>query len=236
MVTNLPWYLNFAFTNVVYLLANAWSGNTNRIVETINRDYPCLNLLVPGPNTARLYVYKDGFFLVYRVPFPELISTAFKINEGMAAQIAMRIETMPVNETFAILGMTFKANNDDVRNSLSFKLKKQVENGFYDVVCVDPYVERYSNFSVLAGADCIILMTARAECKDLAEIALEAANPDRHVLDIWGFWDAMRFTSANGVFRLGDAMVVDAGSDSGRGVATLTAETPIDAGRAQILE
>jgi UDP-N-acetyl-D-mannosaminuronic acid dehydrogenase len=112
---------------------------------------------------------------------------------------------MPMVERVAILGMTFKADNDDTRNSLSFKLKKQLDNGSYEVVCVDPFVEKYADFEALRGADCLVLMTPHTAFADLARLADLVQNPECCVIDIWGFWGEMRYRSANGVFRLGDA-------------------------------
>ena len=66
------------------------------MIDAINRDYPRLSIPPPGPNVGGPCLYKDGYFLLERVPFPELISTAFKINEGMTAQIALKIETPAV--------------------------------------------------------------------------------------------------------------------------------------------
>ena len=64
--------------------------------------------------------------------------------------------------------MTFKADNDDTRNSLSFKLKKQLDNGAYDVVCVDPYVPGVPGPVGPAGRRLLpVLMTPHADFADL---------------------------------------------------------------------
>lgn len=205
LITNMARYVSFAFANEVHLIADLWSANANRIIDAMNRDYPRLNIPKPGPNVGGPCLYKDGYFLLERIPFPDLISTAFKINEGMPAQVAMKIEAMRGVRKVAILGMTFKADNDDIRNSLSFKLRKQLDNGFYDVVCVDPFVEEFADFGVLKGADCVVLMTPHTAFRDLSAIAAAVGNPNCRVIDIWGFWNEMRHTSENGVFALADA-------------------------------
>jgi UDP-N-acetyl-D-mannosaminuronic acid dehydrogenase len=205
LVTNMARYLSFAFANEVYLIADTWGANANRMIDAINRDYPRLGIPRPGPNVGGPCLYKDGYFLLERLPFPDLISTSFKINEGMTAQIAIKIEKMPNIQKIGILGMTFKADNDDVRNSLSFKLRKQLDNGIHELVCVDPFVEQYSDFEQLQGADCLVLMTPHTEFSDLKRIARLVNNPDCQVIDIWGFWQGMRYQSDNGVFRMGDA-------------------------------
>jgi UDP-N-acetyl-D-mannosaminuronic acid dehydrogenase len=206
LITNMARYLNFAFANEVHLIADLWGANANRVIDAINRDYPRLRIPRPGPNVGGPCLYKDGYFLLERIPFPELISAAFKINEGMTAQIAMKIERMPRVQKVGILGMTFKADNDDLRNSLSFKLKKQLDNGIYDVACIDPYHREYQDTARLKGADCIVLMTPHSCFADLEAVSEWIGNPACQVIDIWGFWSDMRYESNNGVFRLGDAV------------------------------
>jgi UDP-N-acetyl-D-mannosaminuronic acid dehydrogenase len=207
LITNMARYVSFALANEVYLLSDMWEANANKIIDAINRDYPRLRIPRPGPNVGGPCLYKDGYFLLERVAFPELISVAFKINEGMTAQIAMKIERMPNVRKVVILGMTFKADNDDPRNSLSYKLKKQLDDGVYEVECVDPFLAQYRDFSVLRGADCVVLMTPHSDFADLGFIASTIGNPDCQMIDIWGLWPEMRYDSANGIFRLGDAPV-----------------------------
>ncbi len=103
-------------------------------------------------------------------------------------------------ETVAILGMAFKANSDDIRNSVSFKLKKQLDFRGYDVRCFDPHVPCYDDWSVIEGADALVLMSPHKEFKDLAGLMERVGNPGALVVDIWGFWDEMRYRSKNGYF------------------------------------
>ena len=219
LVTNMYRYLTFAFANEVYFIADQWGANSNKVIDAINKNYPRVNVPRPGPNVGGPCLFKDGYFLIERIPFPELISSSFKINEGMTAQIAMKIDQMPEVQKVGILGLTFKANSDDTRNSLSYKLKKQLDDGSHDVVCVDPYVEGHKDFSVLKGAECVVLMTPHHEFADLVQVANAIDNPDCLVIDIWGFWLPMRYESDNGVFRLSDALSSAGQQVLGQGVA-----------------
>lgn len=205
LITNMSRYLSFAFANEVYLIADQWHANANRIIDAINRDYPRLAIPRPGPNVGGPCLYKDGYFLVERTPFPELISTAFKINEGMTAQIAAKIEAMEQVRKVGILGMAFKADNDDTRNSLSFKLRKQLDDGLHEVVCYDPYVPEFSDPEVMSNVDCVVLMTPHAIFRQLDEIATLVDNPACIMIDVWGFWAELRYSSRNGIFELREA-------------------------------
>jgi UDP-N-acetyl-D-mannosaminuronic acid dehydrogenase len=74
--------------------------------------------------------------------------------------------------------MAFKANSDDTRNSVSFKLRKQLEFRGYDVRCVDPHVPGYEDWSALKGVDALVLMTPHKEFADLTDILRRTENPN----------------------------------------------------------
>lgn len=200
LITNMSRYVGFALANEYHYIADLHGANINKIIDACNDDYPRLNLPTPGPNVGGPCLFKDGWFLVEKVPFNDLIVTAFRINEGMPAHIVNKLEEDKNVETVAILGMTFKANSDDIRNSVSFKLKKQLEFQGYDVRCFDPHVPGYDDWSVIEGADALVLMSPHNEFKDLAGLMERVGNPGALVVDIWGFWDEMRYRSKNGYF------------------------------------
>jgi UDP-N-acetyl-D-mannosaminuronic acid dehydrogenase len=193
-------YVGFALANEYHMIADLYGANINKVIDACNDGYPRLDLPTPGPNVGGPCLFKDGWFLVEKVPFNDLIVTSFRINEGMPAQIVSKLEADDSIESVAILGMAFKANNDDTRNSVSFKLKKQLEFRGYDVRCYDPHVEGYEDPSVLEGADALVLMSPHREFKDLHALMERVGNAGALVVDIWGFWDEMRHRSHNGYF------------------------------------
>ena len=72
------------------------------------------------------------------------------------------------NKKVALLGMTFKADNDDIRESLSFKIKKELEFKLADVLTTDPYLKDTSRLEdVLADCDAVILGVPHKEYLDL---------------------------------------------------------------------
>lgn len=200
LITNMTRYVSFALANEFHMIADLHGANINKIIDACNDDYPRLNLPGPGPNVGGPCLFKDGWFLIEKVPFNDLIVTSFRINEGMPAQIVTKLEEDEDIESVAILGMAFKANSDDTRNSVSFKLKKQLEFRGYDVRCVDPHVPGYEDWSVLEGVDALVLMTPHKEFTDLTGMMRRVGNPEALLVDIWGFWDEMRHKSNNGYF------------------------------------
>jgi UDP-N-acetyl-D-mannosaminuronic acid dehydrogenase len=202
LMTNMSRYVNFALVNEYHMIADLYGANINKIIDACNQEYPRLNLPRPGPNVGGPCLSKDGWFLVERVPFNDIIVTSYRINEGMPAYIVSKLAQEKRIESVAILGMTFKANNDDLRNSASFKLKKQLELHGYDVRCLDPRVRAYCDWSAIRGVDALVLMTPHEEFHDLRRIVELVGNPDALIVDIWGFWSEMRYGSRNGYFSL----------------------------------
>ena len=200
LLTNVSRYVGFALANEFYLIAESLGANIHKTIDACNYNYPRLNIPVPGPNVGGPCLYKDSWFLLERIPFNELISSAFRINEGMPMQIVSRLEQYPQVKKVTILGMTFKPNSDDTRNSLSFKLKKQLERNGYELVLVDPFLEGHRDMGRMRGSDAVVLMTPHNEFSDLQAILDVVDNDECLYIDIWGFWERMKYKSIDGYF------------------------------------
>jgi len=106
------------------------------------------------------------------------------VNEGLPSflvdQLENKIGTLK-GKKIALLGMTFKANNDDTRESLSFKLKKVLEMRLAEVLSSDPYLKDTLNFEeALAEADGVILGVPHREYLNL--------KINKPFVDCWGIW------------------------------------------------
>jgi UDP-N-acetyl-D-mannosaminuronic acid dehydrogenase len=200
LITNMARYVGFALANEFHLICKTFGANACRVIDACNKDYPRLNLPVPGPNVGGPCLYKDGWYLIERIPFNELISTAFRINESMTMQILQDIEKQVPKGRIAVLGMAFKGNSDDTRNSLSFKMCRQLEFKGYETVRVDPHVTGTAPIESIRGCDAAILMTPHLEFKSLSALLAHVGNPDCRFVDLWGFWPEMRYRSENGYF------------------------------------
>ena len=113
---------------------------------------------------------------------------AMQVNEGLPAYIVAALQrrygTLQ-GKTIGILGMAFKAESDDTRASLSFKLRKLLAWAGARVVCTDPYVRDdrlVSMDQVLAESDVLVLGAPHAAYR-----GLEVNGRD--VVDIWGAMD-----------------------------------------------
>jgi UDP-N-acetyl-D-mannosaminuronic acid dehydrogenase len=200
LMQNMYVYIQQAAANEFYLIAESFNANIHKIIDATTSE-PRANIPSPNPNSAGPGMHKEGWFLVDRIPFSELITTAFKLNESMPAYIVQKLETLKVNKV-AILGMTNKANSDDVRASLSYKLRKLLYYQDYNVACYDPYLPEYSDSGALHGADVVILMTAHDEFKDLEKVKELIRNPNCVFIDLHGFWEETHVNAINGVLKL----------------------------------
>ena len=78
--------------------------------------------------------------------------------------------------------MTFKADNDDIRESLSFKIKKELEFKLAEVLYSDPYLkDSYKLEDALASCDAVILGVPHKEYRDL--------KIDKPYVDCWNVWE-----------------------------------------------
>jgi UDP-N-acetyl-D-mannosaminuronic acid dehydrogenase len=161
LMTNMYRYVNFALANEFMMLCEDRGVDFENLRYAVNAYYPRMHLEKAGPNVAGPCLYKDGQFLVSGVPYNDLIRTAFTINEGMPEYIYRLIDTEAdiIGGTVGILGMTFKANNDDTRHSLSFKMRKILERHGYTVRCYDPNVPAFNDPTILEDCDAYVLMT-----------------------------------------------------------------------------
>lgn len=162
LFTNTARYIEFAVANEFQMIAESFNVDGANILKMFKEDYPRLNVAEPGPNVGGPCLFKDNKFLLKNMEGMSIIDQAFRVNEGMPAYIIkkMKEEKIDYKNSVLVLGAAFKANSDDIRNSLSFKLLKLLRNdGFNRVDLFDPNVVEYSKVPNYRDYDCIILMT-----------------------------------------------------------------------------
>src|SRR5262249_21645170 len=79
-------YIDFAVDNDFMMIADMHARDIYEILDLVNRGYKRGGLKRPG-FTGGPCLYKDGFFLVERTPYPDLLTTAWKINESVPAYL-----------------------------------------------------------------------------------------------------------------------------------------------------
>jgi len=184
---NMYRYIDFAVANEFMMIAAQHGREVYPIIDAINRDYKRGGLKSPGL-TGGPCLYKDGFFLTGKIPYNELIASAWKIHETTPAYLVDQVRArLPLDGAkAAILGMAFKRDIDDTRNSLAFKLKKLLLAEGADVHLHDPLLPYASRDEALRGADAIFLAMNHSAFDDLTLDGLRRlAKPAAVVSDIW---------------------------------------------------
>lgn len=205
LFTNMYRYISFAIANEFMVIASSYYRDIYHIVNLVNQDYKRGGLAVPGL-TAGPCLFKDGFFLVNDLPYIDLISTSWKINEAIPLFLVRRIqERMNLeNKKVVVLGLAFKANIDDTRESLSLKTKKALEREGARVLLHDPHIKEY-NFDLnklLKDADLIFIATPHNwYLKNLTPYKIKKlAKKNCLVCDIWNIFKTNKIIfSLNGV-------------------------------------
>jgi len=180
-------YIQFAVSNQFYMMANSAGLDYYQILQGMKQDYPRLRDIPKAGYAAGPCLFKDTMQLTafYNNQF-SLGYSAMLVNEGFPLYVIERIERtydLP-NLTIGILGMAFKADNDDPRSSLSYKLKKVLQLRAKSVLTTDPLVkdtELLPLEHVLAESNLLILGVPHSAYKNL----------DLHgkpTIDVWNFW------------------------------------------------
>lgn len=186
LFTNTWRYIKFAAANQFYMMANDRGLDFERIREGLSRNYPRAQDIpgagfAAGPclfkDTMQLAAFSDNTFA--------LGHSAMLVNEGLPLYVVTQLEKKHNlgQLTVGILGMAFKGGSDDIRSSLSYKLRRVLKFKAKAVLCTDPYVTEDTDPSllpldaVLEKADILIIATPHPEYRGL--------QTDKPVADVW---------------------------------------------------
>jgi UDP-N-acetyl-D-mannosaminuronic acid dehydrogenase len=193
---NILRYATFALPNLLMMDCERYGANVFEVIDLINRDYPRGGMALPG-FTAGTCLRKDFAFSEERSNAPGMLLAVSRVNESVPLFVVEGIKRRLGDlrdRKVAVLGLAFKGDTDDERDSLSHKLIRMLERELADVAVHDPVVATpTSSFAeVVTGADVVVVATnhsAYANADALAEIARGAA-PDCLVVDPWNAFGA----------------------------------------------
>ena len=185
LFTNTWRYIKFAAANQLYMMATEMGADFDAIRAAMTQDYPRAADM-PGPglaagpcllkDTMQLAAFNKNSFLIGHA--------SMLINEGLPQFLVDQVEKEHDLSTMTVglLGMAFKAESDDIRSSLSYKLKRLLKIKAERVLCTDPYVTVDDSLDpldvVLEQADLLVIGAPHDIYRDL--------EVDVPVLDVWG--------------------------------------------------
>lgn len=185
LFTNTWRYIRFAIANQCYMIANDFGVDFERVRAALAWEYPRAADFPGAGFAAGPCLLKDTMQLAALANNNFALGhAAMMVNEGLPQYVITKIENEhDLSEiVVGILGMAFKAESDDIRSSLSYKLKRILQFRSREVLCTDPYVRNDLDLvpldEVLNRADLLIVGAPHACYRDI-----QTRLP---VIDIWG--------------------------------------------------
>lgn len=164
--------INIAYANELSIIVDKLDINISELIALAN-EHSRVNILEPGIGVGGHCIAVDPHFLIFSAPDScSLIETARKVNDLKTDWIIKKIKKNAKQDniqTIACLGLTYKANVSDVRNSPALKIVKLLEKEFI-VFKVDPYVKDSLSLEEAIGkAEMFITLVAHDQFLDISD-------------------------------------------------------------------
>jgi len=189
--TNILRYTTFALPNLLMMDCERYDANVFEVIDLINHDYPRGGIAWPGL-TAGTCLRKDFVFSEERSNAPGMLLAVSRVNEAvplfLVEGIKRRLGDL-ASRKIAVLGLTFKRDTDDERDSLSPKLIRLLERELADVAVCDPHARTPTQplADAVRAADVVIVATNHSAFEGPAALRtiIECAAEDCLVVDPW---------------------------------------------------
>jgi UDP-N-acetyl-D-mannosaminuronic acid dehydrogenase len=184
--TNILRYAQFALPNLLMMECEQYDANVFEIIDLINHDYPRGGMSRPG-FTAGACLRKDFTFSEERSSAPGMLLAVSRVHETVPLFVInglkTRLDGSLRDRKIAVLGLSFKRDSDDLRDSLALKLIRLLERELAHVARHDPHVPAQSEpfEAAVEGADAVIVATNHSDFDGL----LERLPSDVLLVDPW---------------------------------------------------
>lgn len=210
--------VNIAFANELAKIAQTIDVNVWEAIRLANF-HPRVNIHQPGPGVGGHCIAVDPWFLVELNPeLAQIIHLSRKTNDGMPEYTAQLTADIVKNNgvespKVAVLGLAFKGNIDDMRESPSLDVVEEMKKKQLEVVAYDPHI-KVNNIAeqtqvkeeALEGASAIVILTSHDEFKKMDPIEAGKQMKTKIILDTKNCIDREKWEMAGfEVYVLGDA-------------------------------
>jgi UDP-N-acetyl-D-mannosaminuronic acid dehydrogenase len=174
--------VQIAFANEISMICDSESMNTWEVIELANR-HPRVNILNPGPGVGGHCIAVDPWFIVNRSPeLSNLIRTAREVNDSKPEWVIERVKKYAdkfKNPVIACLGLAFKADVDDLRESPAFEIVKKLKKlNIGELLVCEPNLKEHEDFELcsvdeaIKKADIILLLVDHKKFKGFKAVEL----------------------------------------------------------------
>jgi UDP-N-acetyl-D-mannosaminuronic acid dehydrogenase len=189
--TNILRYAMFALPNLLMMNCEQYDANVFEVIDLINQDYPRGGMKLPG-FTAGTCLRKDFTFSEERSNAPGMLLAVSRVNESVPLFVVQGLKRRVgelTDRKVAVLGVGFKRDSDDDRDSLSYKLIRFLERELADIAVHDPFVPGpwVSLEEAVAEADVVIIATNHSAYSEpqAIEAIRRSAREDCVIVDVW---------------------------------------------------
>ena len=178
-------YIQFATANQFFMIASDYGLDFYRIYDALTRDYPRMAGLPKSGFAAGPCLFKDTMQLAAATNNTfSLGHSAMLINEGLPSFLVRQAKLRwPLStQRTGILGMAFKGESDDPRESLSYKLWKALQYESVECLCTDAYIDDPSFRPLAEVVEQADLLFIGAPHRAYRDLVLPASKP---VVDVW---------------------------------------------------
>lgn len=194
--------VNIAFANELSIICDRLGIDVWELIEIANH-HPRVNILQPGPGVGGHCIAVDPWFIVSSAPDQaRLIRTAREVNDGKPRFVMNKIRSEVAegdHPRFAVLGLSFKPDIDDLRESPALKIAEDVAERFSDseILIVEPNIQELpagldskSNVALvtldkaLEAASVVLLLVDHKEFKEVRPEQIKGLR----VIDTRGVW------------------------------------------------
>ena len=192
--------VNIAFANELSVIAENMDIDVWEVIRLANR-HPRVNILNPGPGVGGHCIAVDPWFIVHGDPEnARIIRTAREVNDGKTDYVVAKASDLiddHAGQDIACLGLAFKANIDDFRESPAVKIAARLARRYgRRIKLVEPYAQELPMEFAGTGADLIDLDTALEQCgvfvilvdHDMFKSVPVDERADKAVYDTRGIW------------------------------------------------